>query len=31
LGAGVSTILVVFNGSTGSPDAYTPIITATLH
>jgi chitodextrinase len=31
LGAGVSTILVVFNGSTGSPDAYTSIITATLH
>jgi hypothetical protein len=31
LGAAVQSIKVVFNGSGGSPDAYTAIITATLH
>ncbi len=31
LGTGVQTINVVFNGSGGSPEAYTAIITATLH
>jgi chitodextrinase len=31
LGAGVQTIDVVFNGSGSSPDAYTAVITATLH
>jgi len=31
LGTGLQSINVVFNGSGSSPDAYTPIITATLH
>lgn len=31
LGTGLQAIDVVFNGSGGSPDAYTSIITATLH
>jgi hypothetical protein len=31
LGSGVSSMDVVFNGSGSSPDAYTSIITATLH
>ncbi len=31
LGTGVQAINVVFNGSGSSPDAYTPISTATLH
>jgi hypothetical protein len=31
MGTGVTTIKVVYNGSGGSPDYYTAILTANIH